>query len=1176
MFRKNSRFLALKFLWCSCILYQTVVKPPMRLFGNYHLSGKPPNGKAEDSVRKIVSSNQDLCVGCNRCTRECPIEMANLTYQDANDNIKVKIDNDQCIACGACISACTHKAREYQDDLAAFFVDLAAGVPISLIAAPSMRSNFPQWKRLLTYLRRKGVRKIYDVSLGADLCIWAHLRFIEKEKPISLITQPCAAIVSYCEIHRPELLPHLSPVHSPMACAAVYMREYDGITDRIAALSPCIAKGNEFEETGLIGYNVTFAKLAKYLEENRIALPEEETGFDHYESGLGAVFPTPGGLKENIEFFMGKTLRVDKSEGKRVYRHLDTFIQTPEALLPDIFDVLSCEDGCNIGSGCVQDRSIFQIQTTMEEARAAATATRDLSHYQELYARYDDALDLSKFLRRYRSEAVPMTPVTEEQIQEAFLQMDKDTHEKQTFNCGACGSDTCREMARKVALKLNIPLNCIVKSRDDLREEHQKSNEMNRRNAQYISLIHDIGDNFSSMADAEYATSLADSMRALCTTIQADALGIWKIDRTDSGATAQRLAVWPQETAAEKPLADAGLLSDWIDALARNESISKTGLTLLPGERALLGHPQAGSILAVPVMVKLHLWGFITLACEQARAFTEDTVNVAVTSGLLIASNLIEKELTDGLIEAREEALAGTRAKSDFLSQMSHEIRTPMNAIIGMTKIANTTEDIAKLRYCLSTIGTSSTHLLGLINDILDMSKIESGRFELETAPFSLEKMLIKICNIIVDKAEQKGQKLNIAMGQGMGTHYQGDELRLSQVITNLLSNAVKFTPENGRITLACKEVTRQGNMSVLRFSVTDTGIGMTEEQVGNLFTAFSQADKTIARRFGGTGLGLAISKSIVEKMDGRIWVDSMPGEGSTFQFDVTLERQSKQDSVYLMGNISPADVRVLIVDNDEYTRMYFQQIIDRFGMQYDVADSAQSAIALIQRAAEQNRPYDVIFLDYGLPDKPCLETIKQLNRHIDKNTVIIMTSFLAWSHVEKEVSSAGIDHFIAKPLFPSTILDAINEVFGKVAKDVGIEASPREQPDFSGVSLLLVEDIEINREIFIALLESTNIQIDTAENGRIAVELFAKNPGKYDIIIMDIQMPEMDGYEATEAIRRMDLPRAKAVPIVAMTANAFKEDIERALTAGMNAHLTKPIDEKALTQKIQEFTGRR
>ena len=406
---------------------------------------------------------------------------------------------------------------------------------------------------------------------------------------------------------------------------------------------------------------------------------------------------------------------------------------------------------------------------------------------------------------------------------------------------------------------------------------------------------------------------------------------------------------------------------------------------------------------------------------------------------------VIAVNITD-LMREKENAQAAARAKSSFLSRMSHEMRTPMNAIIGMAKIAEGKNDVPRLKQCLSSISVSSTHLLSIINDVLDMSKIDTGKFDLDYAPVNIEKLIIKVCNIAKIKMDAKQQQFQMALSKNLNKNYIADDLRLSQLLTNLLYNAVKFTPENGKIALAVEEISQIEKICALRFSVSDTGIGMTGEQLARLFNAFEQADGGVSRKYGGTGLGLAISKSIIEKMGGRIWAESEYGNGSTFIFEIELELTSNGE----------ADPEGMPPKNNE-------------------------------RSAEEG--------------DSC--------------------------------------------------------------------------PDLSGVNIILAEDVEINREIFIALLEKTNISIDTAENGMMAVTKFRENPGKYDLIVMDLQMPEVDGFNATRMIRALDIPQAKTIPIIAMTANAFKEDVDNCLEAGMNDHLSKPIDEKLVIEKIAHYAKR-
>ncbi len=1124
-------------------------------------------------MKKIVSSDKELCEGCNRCARECPIEKANLIYQDENGNIKVKVDNSKCISCGSCLSVCKHGARKYDDDTMLFFKDLSAGKRLSVIAAPSIRTNIPEYKNLFTFLKQKGVEKIYDVSVGADICIWAHLRHIKNRKNIPVITQPCAAVVTYCELYRPQLLKYLSPVQSPMACTAIYMREYQGIDDSIAALSPCIAKANEFEATEQIQYNVTFAKLAEYLKEQNIKLPSEETEFDHPEGGLGSIFPIPGGFRENIELFLGKSLRIDNSEGPQVYTDLDAYITTAKKHLPAIFDVLSCKQGCSTGPGSIKNKNSFLIQADINKSRQNVLASETQEKYKKLHGMYDKNLDFMKFMRKYTPIYTETVPVTEKEIQKAFKMLEKNTYAKQNFNCGACGSNSCRDMAKKIALGINLPINCIVKSRDNMEYEHQKNITLYKRNTEYIELIQKIGNYILSSREDEHSQIITESAKDLCMMLRTQSTCIWRRSTDEKGKKCYKKYLgWSEKDEKELETIYPEWLPEWFETLYSGKPINKTKASLSKKEKKIFMDMSDGSILAIPVLIKGDFWGFLAIHGKDEHLFDEEEVAVIIATGLLVVSSIIEKELTRSLVSAREQALSGTYAKSNFLSSMSHEMRTPMNAIIGMTKIAGNTNDLKKLKYCLDTIGTSASHLLQLINDILDMSKIEAGKFELDNSLFNIEKMLMKVFNIIIEKAEQKKHSLSVSIGKDMVMRYMGDELRLSQVLSNILSNAVKFTPENGKISLSVDEVKRKGKMSTLRFSIADTGIGMNEEQLNRLFNAFEQADNSITRRFGGTGLGLAISKNIIEKMNGGVKVESTVGKGSVFTFEVELERRSRRESAVISSGISPSDLKILIVDSDEQIRKHFLAIMDKFGIPSDTTANGQGALELIDGAYSRIKPYDVIFWDYDMPEG-CLKTIEHLKKRIDKNTVIIMTSFLEWSKIEPAAKKIGISRFIPKPLFPSTILDAINDVIGKTAKNVGItKANKPQMPDFSEISLLLVEDIDINREIFKALLEDTRINIDTAENGKIAVEMFKKNKNKYDIIIMDIQMPEMDGYQATGAIRALDCRQSKKIPIIAMTANAFKEDIEKCLSCGMNDHLSKPIDEKALIQKIKKY----
>ena len=517
--------------------------------------------------------------------------------------------------------------------------------------------------------------------------------------------------------------------------------------------------------------------------------------------------------------------------------------------------------------------------------------------------------------------------------------------------------------------------------------------------------------------------------------------------------------------------------------------------------------------------------------------------------------------------EARHRAEQASLAKSSFLSNMSHEIRTPMNAIIGMTAIGRAADDAEKKEYCLSKIDEASKHLLGVINDILDMSKIEANKFELSYTNVNFERMIRKVTTFITFRVDERYQKFDVHIDQRIPAVIETDEQRLAQVITNLLSNAVKFTPEEGKITLATELVDENSEECMLKFGVTDTGIGISQEQQHRLFHSFEQADSSTARKFGGTGLGLAISKRIVEMMGGRIWIESEIGKGATFFFEIKAKRRSRENARDLRSDLTLTNLRLLIVDDSVEMLEYFVHIMEKLKIRCDVANSGIKACELIH----QKGPYDIYFIDWHMPEMTGIELTQKIKRQSGSDlSVCVMMSAQDWHHIELEARAAGIDSFLQKPISSSTVVDCLNryvDVTGGVdKKHVMLETI------FEGKCILLAEDVKINREIVKAQLATTKIEIDMAENGKKAVEMFSENPRKYDMIFMDVQMPEMDGLEATRIIRTLKIPEAKTIPIVAMTANVFREDIEQCLAAGMNDHVGKPLDIMIVVEIIKRY----
>jgi signal transduction histidine kinase/DNA-binding response OmpR family regulator len=547
-----------------------------------------------------------------------------------------------------------------------------------------------------------------------------------------------------------------------------------------------------------------------------------------------------------------------------------------------------------------------------------------------------------------------------------------------------------------------------------------------------------------------------------------------------------------------------------------------------------------------------------------------DSVQSFVISGLFLG--FVIKTLCRMYYEEKSRADAANRAKGDFLAQMSHEMRTPMNAIIGMTSIGKSAPDPARKDYCLNKIGDASAHLLGVINDILDMSKIEANKFDLSSVSFDFEHMLQKVVNVINFRVDEKRQDLKVRIDQKIPRTLLGDDQRIAQVITNLLSNAVKFTPDGGAIRLYAGLEEKKDDDCVIRVEVADNGIGISREQQERLFKSFEQADNTTSRKFGGTGLGLAISKRIVEMMGGSVGFDTELGKGSTFYFTVHLKCLEESGRKYFLSpSLNRGNLRVLAVDDDMGVIEYFGEIMKQFGIKCQLAQSGEEAIRLIH----DDGPYDLYFVDWKMPNIDGIELTRRIKERGSEKCVVIMISAAEWSVISDEAKSAGVDKFLPKPLFPSALADCVNECL--VTENQESDAEPAEAAEnFEGYRALLAEDIELNREIVLTLFEPTRLVFDCAENGAEAVRMFSESPDRYDLILMDVQMPEMDGYEATRRIRSLDIPKAREIPIVAMTANVFRADIDKCLASGMNDHLGKPIDFDEAVRKTRKYLPRK
>lgn len=548
---------------------------------------------------------------------------------------------------------------------------------------------------------------------------------------------------------------------------------------------------------------------------------------------------------------------------------------------------------------------------------------------------------------------------------------------------------------------------------------------------------------------------------------------------------------------------------------------------------------------------------------EMNRSRTVATMLIGALIGMVILFIFycyykITKQQIKELNEARVEALQATKAKSEFLSNMSHDIRTPMNAIVGMTAIATAhIDDKKQVQNCLRKIALSGKHLLGLINDVLDMSKIESGKMTLTTELISLQEVVEGVVSIAQTQIKAKGQNFNVHIDKIIAEDVYCDSVRLNQVLLNLLSNAIKYTQEGGTIELSMyqEDTSDEKSSSLVRTHVfvKDNGIGMTKEFLEHIFDSYSRADSKRVQKTQGTGLGMTITKYIVDAMGGKLTVESAPEQGTEFHLILDLEKATDQEA-----NMYLPPWKMLVVDDDETLCRTAVDSLESIGIQADWTLSGEKAIEMVTRHHQMQDKYQIVLLDWKLPDMDGITVARRLRRIISEEMPLILISAYDWSEFEAEARDAGINGFISKPLFKSTLYHELKKYMGvddamnKIDRDV----------ELLGRHVLVAEDNDLNWEILKELLTDVGMELEWAENGKICLEKFqASEPGQYDVILMDIRMPIMNGYETTRAIRALERSDAQSIPIIAMTADAFSEDIQHCLECGMNAHTAKPIN---------------
>lgn len=563
---------------------------------------------------------------------------------------------------------------------------------------------------------------------------------------------------------------------------------------------------------------------------------------------------------------------------------------------------------------------------------------------------------------------------------------------------------------------------------------------------------------------------------------------------------------------------------------------------------------------------------------ETIGEFGSQWTRTALENGIIIialfmlvsaAYFVITRQQVHIINEARQMAERASSVKSEFLSNMSHDIRTPMNGIVGMTEIASADiENTGKVRDCLRKIALSSRHLLGLINDVLDMAKIESGKMILNVEQLSLPDIIEGVINIIQPQTREKNQRFDLHIHDIMIENVWGDSVRLNQILLNLLGNAVKFTPKDGKIQLELyQKPSEKGDAYVcVHLHVRDNGIGMSKEFQKKVFDSFVREDNARIEQIQGAGLGMSITKYIVDAMEGEILVESEKGRGSEFHVMLDMEKALVPEE-----EMEVPEWKTLIIDDDEIFCDYTIATLDSIGIHASRALDGNMALQMLEEEYQKGDAFQMILMDWRLPGMDGIEVTRQIRKKYGDEPRILMISACDNSDVEERAKEAGVDEFIVKPLFSSTLRYNLQKVSKETASETGTEE--KESIDFSETRILVAEDIDLNWEIASALLSEVGLELERAENGRICVDMFSQSAaGYYQAILMDIRMPEMTGFEAAMAIRALDWEDAGRIPIIAMSADAFSDDVQKCLDCGMNAHVAKPIDAGKVVGKLKEL----
>jgi len=927
--------------------------------------------------RPVITVDPDRCVNCHRCLTVCPVKYCN---DASGDHVDVR--PDLCIGCGACLQACTHGARAVAQDLPQVLADLAEGVAYCAMVAPSAAAAFgDQLLNLNGWLRSLGVEACFDVSFGAELTVRSYLDHLDHDPPVCTIAQPCPVVVTYIELYCPELLPYLAPVHSPMAHLARSIPvSWPQFRDhRLLAVSPCAAKGRELVGLAPPVANVTFEAVEAHLAACGQSLSDfPAVPFTGPPAERAVAFSSPGGLLQTLvrerPSLAGNTRTID---GPEVFAYLDDLALAIESgNAPALVDVLNCSLGCNGGpaSGHRDHRHRDRLEAPVLRRRDQAMADQRPG---AIKAAVDAHWRGDLFRRDYqdrRDTVVASCRVTEDDLDAAMRRLGKATADDER-NCATCGYGTCRGMAWAIALGLNQPENCLFYLRDEL------------------------------------ANNIFDTLHAGLAIVDPETHRVERVN--------------PMLAELIGAPADALVGKSCHDVICASEHgqcpITDLGLDVQANE-CVLTDAQGRKIPVIKSVARFESHGRPLLI-------------ESVTS--LVERKQLEDELASAAAQARELAAVAQRAnaaKSTFLANMSHELRTPLNGILGVVELLRGTDPTSEQQQYLETMSVCGDHLLGLIAEVIDFSRIEAGKTVLEVDDLDLRALVAEAATVVEEQAAAKGLSLETEVAPAVPIRLRADGRRLRQVLINLLGNAIKFTVA-GSVTVTVGVAERRGDGVTMEVRVRDTGIGIAPADQSTVFEAFQQVDDSRARRFEGSGLGLAICKQLIELMSGSIGVESELGQGTTFWFTVPLALPADANGLAVSPRANaahddlPGGLRVLVVEDNHINQLVAVRLLSRgLGLEAVAVDNGAEAVDILER-----EDFDVVFMDCHMPvmdGHAATRAIRDPATGVRRPRVpIIAMTADAVQGARQQCLAAGMDDYLTKPINAGDLREALRRV---------------------------------------------------------------------------------------------------------------------------------------------------